>query len=228
MTPPSGVAPMTTPPRMCAVNGMFSAASVSQLCGIASCCSARWRTNSLSSGTNVGLGLSGSWRVCRRTPFPSRFRRGSNCIAPSCVCIAPTIHERRDHPDGLAERAKSRGRRATAAASFSGRVRRVPSPVSGTNHGAIASAIPPYVKPSRWVLGSVQTLPDSETPSVKSASLSRCVNAQTASAFVRTPWPSRSLIAGSEPRSRQLASSRLVPIAPAAKTTPRARRVRRS
>jgi hypothetical protein len=54
------------------------------------------------------------------------------------------------------------------------------------------------------------------------------VTARIASEFVRTQRPSRSESRGSEPACLQRMSSLLVPSAPAAITTPRARTVRRS
>jgi hypothetical protein len=54
------------------------------------------------------------------------------------------------------------------------------------------------------------------------------VTARIASEFVRTSSPRRSETRGSDPRSLQRASSRFVPSAPAAITTPRAVSTRRS
>ena len=58
------------------------------------------------------------------------------------------------------------------------------------------------------------------TEAVKSRASSGAVTATIDSLLVRTKWPRRSETRGSEPRCRQPASSRLVPSAPAARTTP--------
>jgi hypothetical protein len=61
-----------------------------------------------------------------------------------------------------------------------------------------------------------------DTRRVTSGAPSGSVTARIASEFVRTSSPSRAETRGSEPCSRHAASSRFVPSAPAATTTPRA------
>jgi len=78
------------------------------------------------------------------------------------------------------------------------------------------------------VSGSGNTLDEIATRLVMSGAPGGSVTARIASELVRTSSPSRSEMRGSEPDSFVRPSSRLVPSAPAATTTPRAVWVRRS
>ena len=79
-----------------------------------------------------------------------------------------------------------------------------------------------------WVSGSGKTLEEIATRLVMSGAPGGSVTARIASELVRTSSPSRSETRGSEPASFERASSRLVPSAPAATTTPRVVCTRRS
>ena len=93
-------APMTAPPRMCAVVGMFAQASSTMLCAMPPVCfgqplgGLRWPTS-----MKVGFGFSGSCSVVSDTP-PNRPRFARKAIALSRLCMTRKISVRRDQPKG--------------------------------------------------------------------------------------------------------------------------------
>jgi hypothetical protein len=114
---------------MCAVVGMFPSASNTPLCAIPPFSFARKAAASFATAMKVGLGFSGSCSVLSDTR-PNRPRLARNEIALSSVCITRKMTVRSDHPTGHRVRRNVIGCRMTLPSHLSGRVNRVPWPVS--------------------------------------------------------------------------------------------------
>ncbi len=78
---------------MCAVVGIPNSASGTDEPGAPPVSRASHSVKALATGMKVGFGLSGSCRVCIRTP-PSRLRLKVSSIEESSVCITSTTIER--------------------------------------------------------------------------------------------------------------------------------------
>ena len=127
--PDSFSAAITAPPRMCAVVGMLKSASVRALCAMPPVRSANHSAALLAIGMKVGFGRSASCSVRNRIE-PNGPRLGRSAIALSSVCMTSRMIVRRDQCFGNSTFARRRGCRTICPSSFSGRVRRVPSPTS--------------------------------------------------------------------------------------------------
>ena len=114
---------------MWAVVWMLNSASVSALCAIPPVRFANHSAALLATGMKVGLGRSGSCSVCSQNE-PRGPLRGRSAIALSSVCITRMMIVRRDQCLANSTLARRRGCIRIWAASLSGRVTRVPSPVS--------------------------------------------------------------------------------------------------
>ena len=130
-----GIAPITAPPRMCAVDGMLATASMHRLCAIPPVRSA--------SHSRDRVGDRDERRV-RAAPGPARCVSRTLPPKPPAARerdrVVERLHHEQDHrpprPPARDQRAREApGWRTAAPSSFSGRVTRVPSPVSSVNSG---------------------------------------------------------------------------------------------